>query len=88
MADNKETILWDSKANTSWTILALTVYNGKNYLQLRVMWRKNDEIDDNDAWKFSKKVISFNFETFQGIYEIIKVDPERFVDKINTHLES
>ena len=88
MADNKETILWDSKANTSWTILALTVYNGKNYLQLRVMWRKNNEIGDDDAWKFSKKVISFDFDSFQGLYEMINKDPEGLLNKINAHLES
>ena len=88
MADNKETILWENKQNTSWTILALTEYKGVKYLQLRVMWRRNEEIGDDSTWKFSKKVISFDFEIFMLFLNSFEEDWETIKDKITTHLES
>ena len=84
MTDNKETILWESIQDTQRKILALTEYKEKRYLQLRQMWRKTEEIGDDSTWKFSKKVISFDFEDAQLLIEAIKNKEETIL----SYLES
>lgn len=44
--------------------IAISEYKGVKYIQIREKWRKNEE---DQEWKFSKKVVSFNKDQFQEI---------------------
>jgi len=44
--------------------IAISEYKGIKYIQIREKWRKDEE---DQEWKFSKKVVSFNKEQFQEI---------------------
>jgi len=65
-SDNKsdeEILLEIQKSPKAKVIVKINEYKGKNYLMIQELWRSDEDVEeDNDDWKFSKKVVSLSLD--------------------------
>lgn len=64
-----ETVFADVISSKSRKMIVASEFKGKRYLQFREMWRTDSS---SLEWNFSKKVVSFNYESFKEIVDKLK----------------
>jgi hypothetical protein len=64
-----ETVFGETIYKTSRKMIVASEYKGKRYLQFREMWKESESDSD---WRFSKKIVSFNYNSLKELIESLK----------------
>jgi len=80
--DNEDTILASVENDRTKKEVLFHQYKGKKYIIVRQLWRE----DVNESWKFSKKIVMFEYEEAESILDQLKT-PTEIKENILKNLE-
>ncbi len=81
-SDNNENeiLLSMQKTPKARVIVKMSEYKGKNYLMIQEQWRTEEDVEeDNDDWKFNKKVISLSLDSKEGKASLAEKFTKKFI---------
>ena len=78
--DNGEIIFQMQTKPKALVVVKIDEYKGKNYLKVMEMWRTDEDAEeDNDDWKYSKKIISLPLDSKEGKTSLAEKFTKKFI---------